>query len=311
MSIVVKPYTFSPGGTIIAAEHNSNFDTIYSDYNGSISNTNIATLAAIANTKLNLNGITGTLRIGASPAQGDLFYDNGTQIAQLAKSATATRYLSNTGSSNNPAWAQINIINGLTIASQAQGDIIYADSATTFARLAPGVSGQVLKTQGAAANPVWGTATDINTSNVIFAWSGNDNLGTGAGGRGISVQASSLTPSDASGASYIFLVSDKDTFETLLNFRFVKIAGISTVTINARLWAETSSGTAEAVLSVDIGGVNNTVKSTTSSTPTWVTVSTIDVSALVNGTTYDGIVQLKNETNLSGAYCSAVILTGS
>src|SRR6185312_3218356 len=31
-----------------------------------------------------------------------------------SKSATATRYLSNTGSSNNPAWAQVNLANGVT-----------------------------------------------------------------------------------------------------------------------------------------------------------------------------------------------------
>jgi len=41
------------------------------------------------------------------------------------------------------------------IASQAQGDIIYADSATTWARLAPGTSGYYLETKGAGANPVW------------------------------------------------------------------------------------------------------------------------------------------------------------
>ena len=46
----------------------------------------------------------------------------------------------------------------LSIASQAQGDILYASSATAFARLGPGTSGQFLKTQGAAANPVWASA---------------------------------------------------------------------------------------------------------------------------------------------------------
>lgn len=47
--------------------------------------------------------------------QGDLVYASGTTtIVALAKSATATRYLSNTGSSNNPAWAQVNLANGVT-----------------------------------------------------------------------------------------------------------------------------------------------------------------------------------------------------
>jgi len=41
-----------------------------------------------------------------------------------------------------------------TIASEAQGDILYRD-ASAWARLGAGTSGHFLKTQGAAANPVW------------------------------------------------------------------------------------------------------------------------------------------------------------
>jgi hypothetical protein len=40
MSIIIKPFTFSAGATIVASEHNSNFNTIYNDYNGSISSVN-------------------------------------------------------------------------------------------------------------------------------------------------------------------------------------------------------------------------------------------------------------------------------
>jgi hypothetical protein len=48
-------------------------------------------------------------------AQGDLLYASGANtLARLAKSTTATRYLSNTGTNNNPAWAQIDLTNGVT-----------------------------------------------------------------------------------------------------------------------------------------------------------------------------------------------------
>jgi len=60
----------------------------------------------------------------------------------------------------------------LFIASQAQGDVIYASSATAFARLGPGTSGQFLKTQGAAANPVWATSTLMSTTVIPIFWSG-------------------------------------------------------------------------------------------------------------------------------------------
>lgn len=50
-----------------------------------------------------------------SASQGDLLYGSAANtIAALAKNASATRYLSNTGTSNNPAWAQINLANGVT-----------------------------------------------------------------------------------------------------------------------------------------------------------------------------------------------------
>lgn len=48
-------------------------------------------------------------------AQGDVFYGSATNvISALAKNTSATRYLSNTGTSNNPAWAQVNLANGVT-----------------------------------------------------------------------------------------------------------------------------------------------------------------------------------------------------
>lgn len=48
-------------------------------------------------------------------AQGDILYGSATDvISALAKSITATRYLSNTGASNNPAWAQVDLSNGVT-----------------------------------------------------------------------------------------------------------------------------------------------------------------------------------------------------
>lgn len=48
-------------------------------------------------------------------SQGDLPYISATGTwNHLPKSTTATQYLSNTGTSNNPAWAQINLANGVT-----------------------------------------------------------------------------------------------------------------------------------------------------------------------------------------------------
>lgn len=55
-------------------------------------------------------------------------------------------------------------------ASIVQGDLLYFNG-TAWARLAPGTSGHVLKTNGAGANPAWGAETSI-PSGVICMWSG-------------------------------------------------------------------------------------------------------------------------------------------
>jgi len=42
MGLISKPHSFSAGATIIASEHNSNFDLIYGLVNGSFSKRNSA-----------------------------------------------------------------------------------------------------------------------------------------------------------------------------------------------------------------------------------------------------------------------------
>lgn len=51
----------------------------------------------------------------SSASQGDLIYGSAANtLSLLAKDTNATRYLSNTGASNNPAWAQVSLANGVT-----------------------------------------------------------------------------------------------------------------------------------------------------------------------------------------------------
>lgn len=66
MSIIIKPNTFTVGAVIVASEHNSNFDTLYSDYNGNIDNNNIKASAGIVDTKL--AQITTASKVDASTA---------------------------------------------------------------------------------------------------------------------------------------------------------------------------------------------------------------------------------------------------
>ncbi len=58
----------------------------------------------------------GTSAVTATAiTQGGLYYGSAAgTLSELAKDTNATRYLSNTGTTNNPAWAQINLANGVT-----------------------------------------------------------------------------------------------------------------------------------------------------------------------------------------------------
>ncbi|MBK8195912.1 MAG: hypothetical protein IPK76_22915 [Lewinellaceae bacterium] len=65
--------------------------------------------------------VSGTLPVTSggtgltTAAQGDIVYGSASNtLSLLSKSTTATRYLSNTGTSNNPAWAQVNMSDGVT-----------------------------------------------------------------------------------------------------------------------------------------------------------------------------------------------------
>lgn len=101
-----------------------------------------------------------------SYAQGDLlYYNSGTTLTALAKSTTATRYLSNTGTNNNPAWAQIDLTNGVTgtlptsnggtgLTSFTANGVVYASSTSALA------TGSALGFDG--TNLLVGTTTTTN-----------------------------------------------------------------------------------------------------------------------------------------------------
>jgi hypothetical protein len=88
----------------------------------------------------------------------------------------------------------------LTIPGQMQGDVLYF-SGTTWVRLGAGTSGQVLKTQGPVANPIWGDPTDLSitsqTTGDILYFNGTDwvRLAPGAAGTVLTSNGSGVAPS--------------------------------------------------------------------------------------------------------------------
>lgn len=82
-----------------------------------------------------------------------------------------------TGDGSDGAVIDADSLNVIPIpASIAQGDIIYR-GASAFERLPAGTSGQILKTQGASANPVWVDPPGNPTGTIISVLSKNTPVG--------------------------------------------------------------------------------------------------------------------------------------
>jgi hypothetical protein len=99
MSVVTKGYTFSAGAVIVASEHNSNFDTLYNDYNGNITNANFSASAGIVDTKLaqitTANKVASSALVNCFPQRATLWHDRATKItgnAFVNAVDTAKRY---------------------------------------------------------------------------------------------------------------------------------------------------------------------------------------------------------------------------
>lgn len=108
MATITKPNTFTAGNTVLAAEHNNNFDTIYDDYNGNITNANIASGAAIVDTKLaqitTASKVSNTALVVSGQVTGDLLYYNGTNWTRLPV-GTGNQTLKTNSSGTNIEWA--------------------------------------------------------------------------------------------------------------------------------------------------------------------------------------------------------------
>lgn len=89
-------------------------DMLYASSTTVVTVLNIGTSGKVARS----NGTSPTWSTFTIPdtfAQGDLLYASATDVlTALAKNASSTRYLSNTGASNDPAWAQVDLTNGVT-----------------------------------------------------------------------------------------------------------------------------------------------------------------------------------------------------
>lgn len=167
-----------------------------------------------------------------------------------------------------------------------------------------GNAGKYLTTDG--DDESWGaiSGATLSLSNIIFAWSMPEV--SVANEAGIYYGNASAPDLDVVSVGSSFYATDRGSYQTFLHFKWVKIAGVSTISIYSRL---KTNGNVTATLNVSVGGQVNTVALTNGDWQ-WET-SDIDVSSLTNGNAYDGFVQLKANSNGNDVYCSAVCLIAS
>jgi hypothetical protein len=176
-------------GTYTASGTTLSRDTVLASSAGAPTKTNFTSgtkdvfVTYTAARSVNVDGVTvDTFGLGA--VQGDILYASASDtFARLAKSATATRYLANTGATNNPQWDQINLANGVTgtlpIANGGTGET--SRQAAMDALAGAVTSGQYLRGNGTDVVMSAIQAADVPTLNQNTTGSAGSVTGNATG----------------------------------------------------------------------------------------------------------------------------------
>ena len=180
------------------------------------------TISGASNTLSNIGN--SSLTNSSMTIAGHIVSLGGTQaiaVGDLSSIADGTIASNVSGGSAAPAANSISSVLDKLFGA-TQGNIVYRD-VSEWAALAPGSSGQFLKTLGASANPAWDTIpgggdmlSTNNLSDVANSDTALDNLGFGAKGKQLSAAATGLIARSAIGAfgSQFQVFTSSGTFTT-------------------------------------------------------------------------------------------------
>ena len=231
------------------------------------------------------NGGAGAGGSFPSSVQGDLFYASAANtISALAKNTSATRYLANTGTSNNPAWAQINVANGLTgVVPLANGG---TGTSTTF------TEGSVLFA---------GAAGVYAQDNANFFWDDTNNTLTVA-----NADASTTAPGTALALRRTTSAAMADGFAVQQDFILRDSAAVDNVNARILVVRDGADDTAAFALQTAIGGVLETRLLINSSGQMYYVAPSVGgaFSLLANGTSRPGL-RFFTDSNANGVWLRA------
>lgn len=190
--------------------------------------------AATPNPGHNFSSVSGGV------AQGDLLYGSAVDtLSVLTKDTNATRYLSNTGTSNNPAWSLINLANGVTgnlpITNLGSGT---GASASTFWRgdgtwAAPGRTIVVLGSDSVNSNATLNTLQNCTglsftvTNGVRYRFLATINYTAAAATTGSRWTLSGPTTSELSYTSTYSLTATSNTDNSAIAYAIPAAANLS------------------------------------------------------------------------------------
>src|SRR5581483_2391468 len=159
----------------------------FTAFSGPASSTKTFTLPNVTCTILTTNAAVtaaqgGTGLDSSAWAQGDLVYISATGTwNHLPKNTSSSRYLSNTGTSNNPAWAQVDLGNGVTgtlpvgnggtgAGTLAAHGVVIGNGTSALNATGTGTANQLLTSNGSSADPTFqDLPTSVNGQSVLAA----------------------------------------------------------------------------------------------------------------------------------------------
>lgn len=179
MALISIPNTFTVGAVIVASQHNANFSTIYTDYNGNIDNNNIAAAAGIVDTKLNTISTAGKVSGAALTSLSSIPGGAGTvptaNLPSLLATANILNYGTSASSSSTVAPASLKIAYGYSLSiagssSQAVTNLPFTSSSSYSCTVTNAVNGGT-----SAVNVVSNSGSQMTISNQdvgsrVFNW---------------------------------------------------------------------------------------------------------------------------------------------
>lgn len=283
MGLISIPKTFSDNENPLYTDVNSNWSTIYNEFNGNIENANIKSNAAIAYSKLNLTGSILNADVNASAA-----------IAYSKLNLATSILNSDIASGASIAYSKLNLLNSIVNSDVAStASISYTKLNLTGSIVNADVSGSA----AIDVTKISGTAVNLNSTQTISGQKTFSGANTFSGNNTFSewqtfskaVKTSLVTLTDA--ATTLIDANLSNTFRWNMGAQ-TRTANVTNATIGQWFALRTTFGTSACSINWFSGiswvqGVAPTLTSTHNKTDTFLFLTT-------GANTYDGYVVGQN-----------------